>query len=1382
MVLGLLAVFVFGQAQSSQKLDISLSSNVKAKATTQVQKQVPATKKVIIQSAPSDIFSSTGSGEVMAIPDSYSTEQKGINSTDDLTVLVLDHNGYISSGRIAPSNGSNYQRAIYLLTPDDLTASGIPSGLALNSIGWQIYGAGTGTMTGTLNVYLMNTTDAAFSLGTDWATTGFSQVYNNASYTIPIAAGWFDLPFTTNFNYTGGGIYVAWEFSSTETPGTAVVTHLVNTTLVGGTINQYSNTALPTTLLSNNSRPMTRVGVAGANDIAGVSAIYTLEKAPDPFCGSIALGAGLFNITASDVTTDVTIEVRKVSDNSLLFTNTQLGVTLTASVYTKVTFASWNPATTNDVKYTVFTAAIPGDTWTTNNTKTILGNVNTDTYSYFYTPAIATNYGFGTGTGIFSAKFNMTGSGLVTGANIVIGNYSTNTGNTVQAVMLNSAGAIVATAPAYVLLAGDLGTSKSFTFTVPVVVTNDFFYVGLLQVTGAAAWYPMGCANEVPQRGATFYTFASTGGTPSEFTLDYKYLLEAVVSQSFTNDMSVGAITSPASGAVGVQNVTITVVNAGTTSQSNIPVHYEYNSNTFNGTVPGPVAGGGSVSYTFPQTIDPPLGPNTITACTDLVGDQNTANDCQTLNFNITPAFTCEWTIDLYDYYGDGWNGGELDVVVDGFTVLDNITLADGFGPATYTFGVDEGSAVQTIFVVDGSYPEECSYEVYNNFGALVGTTGPTLDPGIPPPGLVLTGSCECSVTCPAGSLAENEPQIGDEGEDVTNGGCNMLPLTPLFTPIALGDTYCGTSTTYTSAGGDSRDTDWYRIDLTSPNTYWNLNFSCTAEFPLQILILNAGDPDDCTQDAVVGSATAGGCETAVIDGNFPSGVYYFWVGPSVYTGYPSTTGPHNYVATLTGSQLGAPVAAIDPLSVLKTIEPDQTSTMDLSVGNTGSYVLNYSGSTPGVNNQIVFDNFEPPLYTAGGQIACQNPGLTPTTWTTWSNLPCDATEDGYISSNYAYSGTNSAVIAENNDQIKLLGDFTTGKYNMSFQMYIPAGHSGYFNTLSDFTIPYVSGGYWAFECYFNAGGAGSLTANHTTVAFTWVEDAWQKVEFIVDLDSDVAEFWMDGTFIYSWPWSEGSSTGTGPLKLAANDFFGAAPTDEMYIDDYTLNEVQLGWLTLDGGTAVSGSVNSGDPADIISLGFDATGKPNGTYNTNIYLSTNELGSKVSYVIPVQMNVGYTASGTINYDNTAQTIMNNVTVQAKIGTTVYGTGVSDAAGAFAVGGLSDGVYTLGFSTSKAWGGCSAIDVLFAKRFIATIITLTPLQQKAGDVNNAGGLTALDVLYMKRRIAGITVAQWNAPDFIFDVETVTIAGGNTSLVLKSLCSGDVNSSYTPPPTN
>jgi hypothetical protein len=205
----------------------------------------------------------------------------------------------------------------------------------------------------------------------------------------------------------------------------------------------------------------------------------------------------------------------------------------------------------------------------------------------------------------------------------------------------------------------------------------------------------------------------------------------------------------------------------------------------------------------------------------------------------------------------------------------------------------------------------------------------------------------------------------------------------------------------------------------------------------------------------------------------------------------------------------------------------------------------------PAGGGGIFTDNFD--SYVAGQQLACQNP----TEWTTWSNLPCDATEDSYISDNYSYSGSNSNLIVQNNDVVKPLGNLTSGKWYMSMLVYIPAGKSGYFNQLTGFTPdPYE----WGMDCYFDVGGTGRVDTTGGggatfNVPFNWVQDAWNQVVLIVDLDAPgtPAEFWIGTnpanlTMITTWDWTQG---GTKATRIAADDFFGAAATDEMYMDNY---------------------------------------------------------------------------------------------------------------------------------------------------------------------------------------------------------------------------------------
>jgi hypothetical protein len=113
------------------------------------------------------------------------------------------------------------------------------------------------------------------------------------------------------------------------------------------------------------------------------------------------------------------------------------------------------------------------------------------------------------------------------------------------------------------------------------------------------------------------------------------------------------------------------------------------------------------------------------------------------LEGNAGPVSPCGYRIDLYDWFGDSWNDGSLDVLVGGVVVLDNITLAGGSGPAVYYFPLETGDQITTVFTA-GGWPYECYYYIYNSLGAQVWYSSGYADYTSPPdiaPGQ-LYGSC----------------------------------------------------------------------------------------------------------------------------------------------------------------------------------------------------------------------------------------------------------------------------------------------------------------------------------------------------------------------------------------------------------------------------------------------------------------------------------------------------------------------------------------------------------------------------------------------------------------------------------------------------------------
>lgn len=530
--------------------------------------------------------------------------------TDAISIWSLPSTGATSGNTRCPGNTFRYQRTSYLITAAEMAASGFPSGNEINSIGFLIGTAGVGTQTGTFTVYLRNTTDATYSLGTTWDISAFTKVSEIANWTVPIAAGSYEVPFSggSSFTYNGGGVYVAWEFSNPAgTLGTTALVALCNLNLSSGLMGQRSSTAMPTTLAASNWRPATIFGNNFYTDIIQVSNIYTNERNPIPFGLPTPVDVRVTNVSATPQNFDLTLTIKDAATSTTRFTTTQ-PVALGANTSSIVSFTGWNPSIQENVNISTSTSAVAGENWTINNTLSIPGNVNDNLYSYTYTTSGSSGFGYTyPNTGIFATKFKMNNQGKVTGANLLIANFAANTGNTVYAVVLNSVGAIVAQSADYVIVAGDLGNMKSFTFPTPPVFTDEDFYIGIAQTAGTVQWYPIGTLNESPRRLGKYYETTITGGTLTELATNWnlKFGMEAVVAPNF----SLPTITTVA--ASGITSTLATVNGTAMANNNNVSVTFEYGLTTSYGSTatgtPATVSGTNVTSFSSNLTGLTPL-------------------------------------------------------------------------------------------------------------------------------------------------------------------------------------------------------------------------------------------------------------------------------------------------------------------------------------------------------------------------------------------------------------------------------------------------------------------------------------------------------------------------------------------------------------------------------------------------------------------------------------------------------------------------------------------------------------------------------------------------------------------------------------------------------
>ena len=116
-----------------------------------------------------------------------------------------------------------------------------------------------------------------------------------------------------------------------------------------------------------------------------------------------------------------------------------------------------------------------------------------------------------------------------------------------------------------------------------------------------------------------------------------------------------------------------------------------------------------------------------------------------TFNTNNNSAGSCgSFTLELYDSFGDGWNGASLDVIING-NLFQNVTLANGNGPEIFTFPTDSNDIIDLIYNT-GSWDNENTYNLTDNSGNLIISQGefgftPNVDP-VSVFGIVACSSC----------------------------------------------------------------------------------------------------------------------------------------------------------------------------------------------------------------------------------------------------------------------------------------------------------------------------------------------------------------------------------------------------------------------------------------------------------------------------------------------------------------------------------------------------------------------------------------------------------------------------------------------------------------
>ena len=207
---------------------------------------------------------------------------------------------------------------------------------------------------------------------------------------------------------------------------------------------------------------------------------------------------------------------------------------------------------------------------------------------------------------------------------------------------------------------------------------------------------------------------------------------------------------------------------------------------------------------------------------------------------------------------------------------------------------------------------------------------------------------------------------------------------------------------------------------------------------------------------------------------------------------------------------------------------------------------------------------------------------------------------------------------------------------------------------------------------------------------------------------------------------------------------------------------------------------------------FEAPARDNATYALySDYQLTNPLNLTAPDFRPSNPSIVRHRSywtvqmtGTVTYENTANTAMDNITVTLNdVSKGIVLSTTTNASGQFTFPRVGEGPYTLTASSPDPWPTPGSIvkasDALDTqKHFVGTITEpLTAMQLLAADVDKSGLVNSSDALAIQKRGAGIAVPSWSAPDWIFSSIAISVGSSNVTQDLKGIVSGDVQSETT-----
>jgi hypothetical protein len=542
------------------------------------------------------------------------------------TTLSLPPGNGASTQLRAPNGTSQHAglKGCYLITPAECQSAN--TGLALtNSVitnfGFELIDGTNAPVAGSFTVWLQNTSDVTYTKGTNFATAlaGMTNYYSGA-LTLPTnpVNQYLMVPLTSSFTYTGGGIYVAIQWTTSVLTNTNPMTYVANFLTGSGLgATDYSSVApAPGTMTLTDFRPAfgMMAGNSATNEVA-VIADWVPGTHPKEFNSGFNGIAWIQNKSKNSLNN---IQVAMVSTGANTYSNVQTVTSLTAGAATSVTFATFNPtiAGQNNIVFSV----LP-DQNNSNNTLAWTQSINcTSSADHPVGFAYTTGYATGSAGGNVCSKYKFPSACSLTDVNLSVNTATENTGNTLYGVLIDATGAIQASTSPVAIVAG---SNAKFVFNPPVPLTaGTDYYIGVAQTTNT--FFPFNYGDyPTPVLTDYWYVPLAGGSAPVAWGIPNGYL--GITANVLVPTLSITASNSRPKTCIKESNTVTVVGQAGFTY-------------TFNST---PSTTNTTFSFTAPTTAVPPVyvisisGTDPVTGCkTNSVALSVSVSACTGINEN----------------------------------------------------------------------------------------------------------------------------------------------------------------------------------------------------------------------------------------------------------------------------------------------------------------------------------------------------------------------------------------------------------------------------------------------------------------------------------------------------------------------------------------------------------------------------------------------------------------------------------------------------------------------------------------------------------------------------------------------------------------------------